>query len=155
MSKHLPVFKTTKGKNLRIGIVSTRWNPEITASLTASCLDALGEAGVLSKNIVVLEVPGAFELPLAVQFALRTHRLDAVVAIGCLIKGETQHFEYIAESVSHGLQRVGLDTGKPVIFGVLTCLTEKQAVARSTGKNNHGYGWGQTALEMAWLTKKK
>ena len=110
---------------------------------------ALQDAGVPADHIIVQDVPGAFELPVMVRQLVHTHELDAVVAIGCLIKGETLHFEYIAEAVSHGLMDISLSTGVPVVFGVLTCLTEEQAVARSRGEGNLGFSWGKTALEMA------
>ena len=99
--------------------------------------------------------PGAFELPLGAQRLIKNKKVDAVVTLGCLYKGETLHFEYATEAPAHGLMRVGLDTGKPVVFGVLPCLNEKQAQARSSGDNNHGYGWGMTAVEMALSGKTK
>ena len=154
MSKGI-AFPKLAGKNLKIGIVVARWNAHITENLRSGCEVALAGAGVSKKNVFVQEVSGSFELPVAVQNLLKTKKVDAVVAIGCLIKGETAHFEYLSDATINGLMRVSLDTGKPVVAGVLTCLNEKQAVARSTGDNNHGYGWGMTALEMALLTKKK
>ena len=154
MSKGI-AFPKLAGKNLKIGIVVARWNAHITENLRYGCEVALEGAGVSKKNVFVQEVSGSFELPVAVQNLLKTKKVDAVVAIGCLIKGETAHFEYLSDATINGLMRVSLDTGKPVVAGVLTCLNEKQAVARSTGDNNHGYGWGMTALEIAILTKKK
>ncbi len=154
MSKNKIEFPKLNGKNIKVGIALARWNTEITNSLMEGCLTALKEAGVPSKNFYVVPVPGSFELPLAAQHLFKKEKVDVVIALGCLIKGETMHFEYIADAMTNGLMRVSLDTGKPVVFGVLTCLTEKQAIARSTGKNNHGYGWGLTAVEMALLTKK-
>ena len=148
-------FPKLAGRNLKIGIVVARWNSHITENLRSGCELALAGAGVVKKNIFVVEAPGSFELALAAQHLIKSKKVDAVVAIGCLIKGETMHFEYLSDTTFNGLMRVGLDTGKPVVAGVLTCLNEKQAVVRSTGDNNHGYGWGLTALEMALLTKKK
>ncbi len=151
-------MKKTKqhGQGFRIGIVRTSWNDEIVSELHARCVQALRDAGVRAKDIISVEVPGSFELPLAAQFLIKKKKVDAVVALGCLIKGETMHFEYICESVSHGLQRVALDTSKPVVFGVLCCLTELQAKARaSRERKDHGYEWGQTAVEMVGLIKKK
>ncbi len=155
MSKNKIEFPKLNGKNIKIGVVMARWNYDITSSLTASCLEALQGSGLQRKNVIICEVPGSFELPLAAQDLIKKKKVDAVVAIGCLIKGETMHFEYIADATANGLMRVSLDTGKPVIFGVLTCLTEKQAKARATGENNHGYGWGMTAVEMALQSKNK
>lgn len=153
MSANKISFPKLNAKNLKIGIVVARWNWEITSVLMTGCLEALKEAGLVRKNLVICEVPGSFELPVVAQKLIKVKKVDAVVAIGCLIKGETMHFEYIADATANGLMRVSLDTGKPVIFGVLTCLTEKQAKARTVGGNNHGYGWGMTAVEMA-LPKK-
>ncbi len=154
MSKGI-TFPKLAGRNLKIGIVVARWNAHITENLRSGCELALAGAGVVKKNIFIVEAPGSFELPCATQHLIKSKKVDAVIAIGCLIKGETMHFEYLSDATINGLMRVGLDTGKPVVAGVLTCLNEKQAVARSTGDNNHGYGWGLTALEMALLTKRK
>lgn len=144
------------GKGLRIGIVRTQWNDEIVSELHTRCTDALRDAGVLAKSTISIQVPGAFELPLAAQFLIKKKKVDVVVVLGCLIKGETMHFEYICESVSHALQRVALDTGKPVVFGVLCCLSEKQAQVRSSKEGkDHGYEWGQTAVEMGRMVQKK
>lgn len=155
MSKNTIEFPKVNGKNLRIGVVVARWNFDITKGLLEGCVRALKEAGVQYKNVYIVEVPGSFELPLAAQTVLKKNKVDAVVVLGCLIKGETMHFEYIADATANGLMRVSLDAGKPVVFGVLTCLNEKQAKARAFGENNHGYGWGLTAVEMALQTKKK
>lgn len=155
MQKNKIDFPKLNGKNIKIGVVVARWNTEITMGLTESCFHALKDSGVQKKNISIIEVPGSFELPVAAQQLFKKDKVDVVIALGCLIKGETMHFEYIADAVANGLMRVSLDTGKPVVFGVLTCLNEKQAKARSTGENNHGYGWGMTALEMALQTKRK
>lgn len=98
------------------------------------------------------QVPGSYELPFAARALIGSgDSFDAVITVGCLIKGETMHFEYIADSVSHGLMRVQLDTGVPVIFGVLTVLSEDQAKARAgvlSGSHNHGEDWGLAAVEM-------
>jgi len=103
-----------------------------------------------------MQVPGSYELPLAARLLLDTGRVDAVIAIGCLIKGETMHFEYICEAVSQGIMRLNLESRVPVIFGVLACLTEEQARARaglSGSHGNHGKEWAQTALKMALLRR--
>jgi 6,7-dimethyl-8-ribityllumazine synthase len=118
--------------------------------LVESCKAALLDCGVRTEDILVLDVPGAFELPFAADCIARgSPEVDAVVCLGCLIKGETMHFEYICEAMSQGIMRVGLDTGVPCVFGVLTCLTEDQARAR----NKHGKDWGITAIEMALIRK--
>lgn len=152
-------FSKLNAKNLKVGIVISRWNSQIVDGLLEGCQRALTEAGVSKKNIVSLDVPGSFELPFAAQKIIRQmpgqKKVDVVVVLGCLIKGETRHDEYIGLAVNQGIMRVGLDSGVPVVFGVLTCETEKQAIARSTGDNNHGYFWGKTGVEMGLLKKKK
>ncbi len=147
-------FPKFNGQKLKIGLVVGRWNADITESLLAGALKALTEAKVSKKNITVVHVPGAFELALGAQRLFKNKKVDAVIALGCLYKGETLHFEYVTEATAQGLMRVSLDAGKPVVFGVLPCLNEKQAIVRSTGENNHGYGWGLTAVEMALSSKK-
>ncbi|MCB9798283.1 6,7-dimethyl-8-ribityllumazine synthase [Candidatus Nomurabacteria bacterium] len=148
-------FEDFDGASLKVGIVAARWNDEITLSLVEGCKDALRECGVLEENITGLFVPGSFELPMGAKHLLEATDVDVVIAVGCLIKGETMHFEYICDAVSHGLMKLNLDSGKPVIFGVLTCLTEEQAKSRSQGENNHGIGWGKTAVEMGLMWKKR
>lgn len=100
------------------------------------------------SNVFTTYVPGAFELPLTAKFLTASKRVDVVICLGCLIKGETMHFEYIAEAVSQGIMRVGLESMIPCVFGVLTVLNKEQAIARSTGAKNEGLGWGTTAIEM-------
>jgi 6,7-dimethyl-8-ribityllumazine synthase len=145
-------FSQLNGSGLRIGIAVARWNSHITEPLLASAKAGLQEVGVREDDITILEVPGSFELPYAAA-ELAQSGVDAVIAIGCLIKGETMHFEYIADAVSHGLMRLNVEGGTPVIFGVLACFTEEQAVARSSGEYNHGRGWGLSAVEMALIKK--
>lgn len=156
MTKGIVRKTNLNGRGIKIGIVHTNWNETVVNNLYQRCLDALHDAGVLPKDIVSVQVPGSFELPLAAQHLIKRKKVDAVVTLGCLIKGETMHFEYICESVANGLQQVAIDNNKPVIFGVLCCLNEKQAQIRAdkNGKD-HGYEWGQTAVEMATLLKNK
>ncbi|MBT3419194.1 MAG: 6,7-dimethyl-8-ribityllumazine synthase [Candidatus Magasanikbacteria bacterium] len=143
------------GTGLRIGLIKTRWNAHITDSLFTRCKDALIDSNIREEDIVVIEVPGAYELPLAAKHLIDTGKVDAVIPLGCLIKGETMHFEYIAEAITQGIMRLNLDTGIPVVFGVLTVFTEEQAIVRSTDDHNHGYEWGITAVEMALLRHSK
>lgn len=140
------------GTNLRVAIVTAGWNRVYTESLTKWCRQALLDAGTPATNIVEILVPGSYELPWGCQNAIKTGELDAVVAIGVLIKGDTVHFEYIAEAVTHGLMQVGLNNNRPVIFGVLTCLNEEQAIERcpDTDKNK-GYEFGLAALRMGLI----
>ncbi len=152
MSDNVPSYKKLNGSKLKVGIVFSRWNIDITESLLIGALQALTECNVKEKNISVLDVSGSYELPFAARKMMqRKQKYDVIITIGCLIKGETMHFEYIADAVSHGIMELNVDEKTPVVFGVLTCLNEKQAKVRSRGKNNHGYGWGMTAVEMALL----
>jgi 6,7-dimethyl-8-ribityllumazine synthase len=135
---------------LRIAIVASRFNAEITDRLIAGAQEAL--RGV--ADVTLFQVPGAFEIPLAAKRAALSKRFDAIVAIGCVIRGETAHFEYISHVASTGIAQVGLETGVPVTFGVLTVDTDEQAMARSVpGGDNKGYHAAQAAVEMARIVK--
>ena len=151
MSKAKLKFDKLDGNKLKIGIVCARWNAEFCEALLASCRQALVDSQVREENIKIIRVPGSYELVYGAARLIKSEKVDAVVCIGTLIKGETMHFEYIAEAVSYGIMKLNVETGKPVIFGVLTCLNMEQVCARSTGENNHGYDWGRTAVEMALL----
>ncbi|SPO04220.1 probable 6,7-dimethyl-8-ribityllumazine synthase [Cephalotrichum gorgonifer] len=193
-----PAPQKYDGSSLRIAIVHARWNISIIEPLVQGAKEKLLECGVKESNIVVQTVPGAWELPTAVQrlfaasqvqgsasgssisagdllgsstsdltalptsSAASDRPFDAIIAVGVLIKGETMHFEYIADSACKGLMRVQLDTGVPVILGVLTVLNDEQAKARAgltKDGHNHGFDWGLAAVEMgvkrkAWAAGK-
>jgi 6,7-dimethyl-8-ribityllumazine synthase len=136
---------------MRIGIIRSRWNDKHVSNLVEGCKQALKDCKVDEQNIFETSVPGSFELPMAARFLALSGTVDCIVTIGVLIKGETLHFEFIADSVAKGIMNIGIQTSTPVIFGVLTCLNEEQVISRSTGNNNHGYDWGKTAVEMALL----
>ena len=137
---------------MRVAIIVSRFNEEITGGLLAGAREALDEAGVSGGDVTVFEVPGAFEIPLAAKYAAESGQFSAVICLGCLIKGDTMHFEYIAEAASHGIMRVGLETRVPVAFGVLTTLTDAQAEERAApGPDNKGREAALAALEMATL----
>jgi 6,7-dimethyl-8-ribityllumazine synthase len=139
----------------RFAIIVSRFNEEITGGLLTGAREALAEAGVRGDDVAVIEVPGAFEIPLAAKYAAESGHFAAVVCLGCLIKGETMHFEYIADAASHGIMRVGLETRIPVTFGVLTALTEAQAEERAgPGPDNKGREAALAALEMATLLSR-
>ncbi|GKY98939.1 hypothetical protein MPSEU_000849700 [Mayamaea pseudoterrestris] len=144
-------FGDLDGSKVRIGIIRTRWNDEHVGSLVKACRTALKECKVEDSNIFETTVPGSFELPLAARFLALSGTVDAIVCAGVLIKGDTMHFEYIADAVSKGIMNIGIQTNIPIVFGVLTCLNEDQVRARSSASNNHGYDWGKTAVEMALL----
>jgi 6,7-dimethyl-8-ribityllumazine synthase len=138
----------------RYAVVVARFNPEVTEGLLRGALGALAEAGVPDDRVTVVRVPGAFEIPLAALHLAETRQFDAVIALGCLIKGDTMHFEYIASAVSHGVMQVTTATRVPVAFGVLTTLTDEQARARSgDGPDNKGREAAAAAVEMAALAR--
>jgi len=136
----------------RFALVVSSFNREITEGLLRGARAALADAGVNGAHITTVQVPGAFEIPLAARQLARSGRYDAVICLGCLIKGETMHFEYIASAVSNGIMAASADTDVPVTFGVLTTLTEEQAVARSVdGPDNKGREAALSAVEMVTL----
>ena len=142
-----PVLEGTPRGGRSVGVVVGRFNGELTNRLLASALEELEQAGVPREAITILPVPGAFELPLAAMALAKTRRFACVVALGCIIRGETPHFDFIASEAASGLQLAAIETGIPVSFGVLTCETREQAEAR-LGK---GAEAARTALEMADL----
>lgn len=136
----------------RFAIAVSRFNPEITAGLLAGAREALTEADVPADDVTVVRVPGAFELPLAAKKL--AGRYQAIVALGAVIRGDTPHFDYVAGECARGIQQVMLETGVPVVFGVLTTDTLEQAQARAGGAHgNKGYDAAMTALEMAVFAK--
>jgi len=139
----------------RFAIVVSRFNEEITEGLLRGAKAALVEASVADEAIRVVRVPGAFEIPLAAQRLAESGEFDAIICLGCLIKGDTMHFEYIADAASHGIAQAALATGVPMAFGVLTTMTEEQAVERSTeGPGNKGREAALAAIDMAALFHK-
>jgi 6,7-dimethyl-8-ribityllumazine synthase len=138
----------------RFAIVVSSFNKEFAEGLLRGARAALSECGVSDADVTIVRVPGAFEIPLAARHLIMTERFAAVVCLGCLIKGDTMHFEYISESVSHGIMAVSADTGVPVTFGVLTTLTEEQAAARAAdGLDNKGREAALAAVEMATIVE--
>jgi 6,7-dimethyl-8-ribityllumazine synthase len=136
----------------RFAIVVSRFNEEITSSLRKAALNALLDRG--AENVQVFDVPGAFEIPQAARAAAETGRFDAIVCLGCLIKGDTPHFEYIAGAAAHGIMQASGETGVPMAFGVLTTNTVDQAAARAgDGPDNKGREAAAAAIEMAALYK--
>lgn len=134
-----------EGERRSVAIVAARFNGEITNQLLESALEELDEAGVRRDAVTVMPVPGAFELPLAAMALAKTRRYACVVALGCVVRGETPHFDFIASEAASGLQLAALETGVPVAFGVLTVDVKEQALARV----NKGAEAVRTALEMA------
>lgn len=143
---------TQRAGGNRFAVIVSRFNTEITSGLLAGALAALDEAGVGADARTVVWVPGAFELPVAALRLAESGRYDAVVCLGCLIKGDTMHFEYIADAVSHGIAQVAVESGVPVAFGVLTVITDEQALVRSRPDGqNKGAEAARAAVEMASL----
>src|SRR5438445_8886758 len=140
---------------MRFGIAVSRFNSFITERLLTAALDVLERAGAASKDVDVVRVPGAFELPLTSKKLAQTGKYDALVAIGCVIRGETTHYDYVCAETSRGLQLAQLDTGVPITFCVLTCDTLEQAIDRAGLKGgNKGFEAGLAAIEMAHLSQK-
>ena len=150
--------KTTGGLNaagLRIGIVVSQFNNFITDRLLAGALGALERGGAEEKQIQVVQVPGAFELPLAAKKMASGGNFDSIICIGCILRGETSHYDVVVSETARGIQLAQLDTGVPLIFCVLTCDTLEQAIDRAGLKSgNKGYEAGLAAVEMAQLVRK-
>jgi 6,7-dimethyl-8-ribityllumazine synthase len=139
-------------KKLTIGIVVAEWNPEITNALLAGAYSHLTAMGVKEKHILIHHVPGSFELPLGAQFLAAQKHVDAVITLGCVIQGETRHFDFICDACANGVTNVGLKYNKPIVFGVLTPNNQQQAIDRAGGKHgNKGIEAADTALKMLLL----
>ncbi len=142
-------------EGLRVAVVASRFNDEIVAGLLEGALDCLTRHGVADDDIDVFRVPGAFELPLLISELAIRGRYDAAVAIGCLLRGDTPHFDFISSQVTNELSRVSVATRFPVAYGVITCDTLEQAVERSSpGAGNKGWEAALAAIEMANLWKR-
>jgi 6,7-dimethyl-8-ribityllumazine synthase len=140
---------------MRFGIVVSRFNSFITERLLAGALDALAHGGASAKQTDVARVPGSFEIPLVAKKMALGGSYDAIVAIGCVLRGETSHYDYVCSEVARGVQLAQMDTGVPIIFCVLTCDTLEQAIDRAGLKSgNKGYDAGLAALEMAQLSRQ-
>jgi 6,7-dimethyl-8-ribityllumazine synthase len=139
-----------RGKNFTFAIIVSRFNEFVTKRLLEGALDCLREKGVAEKNIAVVYCPGAFEIPQAAQRMAETKRYDAVICLGCVIRGDTPHFEYIAAAAAQGVEHASRTTGIPMSFGVLTTDNFEQAVERAGAKGgNKGWEAALSALEMA------
>ena len=149
MSEHSPEFRVS-AKGMAVAVVVARFNSQITERLRQGAEDALRQAE--AARVDVFHVPGAFELPLAAARLVEDY--DAIVALGCVVRGDTPHFDYVCAEAARGIMQVNVETGVPVAFGVLTCDTMEQALARSEGDNNKGYDAAMTAVEMARFPPK-
>ncbi|MBL7882673.1 MAG: 6,7-dimethyl-8-ribityllumazine synthase [Bacteroidia bacterium] len=153
--KNLSDFNHTlipNGKGMKVGLVVAEWNIEITGALRDGAIKTLVENGVIESDITIKYVPGSFELTLGAQFLCENSSTDAVIALGCVIQGETRHFDFICDAVAHGITNVSLKYNKPVVFGVLTPNTLQQAQDRAGGKHgNKGDEAAVTAIKMLAL----
>jgi 6,7-dimethyl-8-ribityllumazine synthase len=151
VNKNLSEFSSPlpDGSKFKVAIVWAEWNEEITSAVKEGAFELLVKAGVNSKNIIQRSVPGTFELPLMAQYYARHLEVDGVICIGCVIQGETKHFDFICQAAANGIMEVGLKFNKPVIFGVLTTNTMQQAQDRAGGKHgNKGEEAAFTLLKM-------
>ncbi|MGH7429688.1 MAG: 6,7-dimethyl-8-ribityllumazine synthase [Candidatus Methylomirabilaceae bacterium] len=151
----MPVRKTEgqyAAKGFRFALVVSRFNEHVTTRLLDGALDCLLRHGADEADLHLVKVPGAFELPYAAKRLAASHDYDAVIALGAVIRGETPHFEYIAGEAARGIAAAGLETGVPIIFGVITANTTEQAIERAGGKGgNKGFDAALSAIEMANL----
>ena len=151
-------MKVLEGKltaeGLRVGIVAARFNEFITNKLVSGAIDALTRHGASEDNLTMAWVPGAFEIPLVAQKMAGSGNFDAVICLGAVIRGSTPHFDYVSNEVTKGVAHVGLQTGVPTVFGVLTTDTIEQAIERAgTKAGNKGFDAAMTAIEMSNLLK--
>ena len=142
-------------RDLRFAFIAARFNEFIVEPLVRGALDALKRHGVTEKQIDIVRVPGAFEIPIVAKKLAASRRYDALIALGAVIRGDTPHFDYVAGECASGLSRIALETGVPIAFGVLTTDTVEQAVDRAGGKSgNKGADAALTALEVANLLRR-
>jgi 6,7-dimethyl-8-ribityllumazine synthase len=142
-------------RDLRFAVLAARFNEFVVEPLLRGALDALKRHGVADKQIEVIRVPGAFEMPIVARKLAASRRYDALIALGAVIRGDTPHFDYVAGECASGLARIALESGIPVAFGVLTTNTVEQAVDRAGGKSgNKGADAAITALELANLLRR-
>ncbi|HEX8549807.1 MAG TPA: 6,7-dimethyl-8-ribityllumazine synthase [Cytophagaceae bacterium] len=150
--KNLSTYSKANIKDVakkRFGIVVAEWNSEITEALYSGAIDTLLKEGVIKENIITKTVPGSFELSLGAQWLAQREDIDAVICLGCVIQGDTKHFDFICDAVANGITNVSLKYNKPVIFGVLTPNTQQQAFDRAGGKHgNKGDEAAITAIKM-------
>lgn len=140
---------------MKFGIVVSDWNQEVTHSLLRGALETLISHGAKEENILVKHVPGSFELTLGAQFMAEYGDLDGVICLGCVIQGETRHFDFICQGVTHGITELNMNYNIPFVFGLLTTNNQEQAIDRSGGKHgNKGVEAAITAIKMAALQKE-
>ncbi len=152
---HSAIIGSLDGSGLRIGVICSRFNELISERLLAGAVDGLARHGVADTDVTTVWVPGAFELPLAALRMARRGRYDALITLGAIIRGATSHYDLVAGQAAAGVARVALDTGVPVVFGVLTTDTIEQALERAgTKAGNKGFDSAATAIEMADVVRR-
>jgi 6,7-dimethyl-8-ribityllumazine synthase len=148
-------MSSVDSRDLHVAIVVSRYNEFVTDRLRDASLEALRAHGIGGEAVLVLTVPGAYEIPQAARRAAEAGRVDAVICLGCVIRGATPHFEYIASAVAHGIMAASADTGVPMTFGVLTTNSAEEAVERAgQGRSNKGWEAADAAVEMASLFRR-
>lgn len=146
--------KVSSAEDMKFGIVVAEWNPEITNALLEGAVKSLLKHGAKEEDITIKHVPGSYELPLGAQLFLEDTDVDAVIILGCVIQGETRHFDFICDAVGQGVMKLNLDYITPVIFGLLTTNNQQQAIDRAGGKHgNKGDEAAITAIKMVSLVK--
>jgi 6,7-dimethyl-8-ribityllumazine synthase len=156
MSTNAPAFQPSEiPADAKIAVIAARFNAHITDELLAGCVRRLQELKIGLNRIATHRVPGAFELPVAARMLIDTGEFAAVICIGCVVRGDTPHFEYVSGETARGIQQVAISTGVPVILGVLTTNTEQQALDRAGGSHSHaGVNAAEAALEMIALANR-
>ncbi|MFO8078937.1 MAG: 6,7-dimethyl-8-ribityllumazine synthase [Armatimonadota bacterium] len=143
------------GSALKFGLVISRFNDFITGRLVEGCMDALKRNGVSEEDVEAAYVPGAFEIPVVAQKMARSGKFDAVITLGAVIRGSTSHFDYVAGQVARGVSTASMETGVPILFGVITTETIEQAIERAgTRLTNRGFEAGQAAIETVRVMQK-
>jgi 6,7-dimethyl-8-ribityllumazine synthase len=152
MSSKFPGFQPADlPETVRVAVAAARFNGEIVDELLDACIRRLDELGIDGSRVEIYRVPGAFELPVAAKMLARTRKFMSIVCLGCVVRGDTPHFDYVAGEAARGCQEVALSEMLPVIFGVLTVNTEEQARERTGGKYNYGERAAEAAAEMMAL----
>lgn len=149
------VSKMPDAKGYKVGIVVAEWNPEVTNSLCKGACDTMLKNGIIEDDIIISYVPGTFELTLGAQLMAETGKFDAIIVLGCVIQGETRHFDFICNGVTQGITELNMKYNLPFIFGVLTTDNQEQALDRAGGKHgNKGDEAAYTAIKMIDLKKR-
>ena len=156
MSTKSPAFVAGEvPPDARVAIVAARFNAQIVDVLLEGCMKRLGEMGISGDRVAVHRVPGAFELPVAAKALAQTKRFKAIICLGCVVRGDTPHFDFVAGEAARGIQQVALSENLPIIFGVLTTNTEQQALDRAGGKHSHaGVNAAEAAVEMIVMMQR-